>query len=379
MERLVGHIERVLLQHDCVIVPGFGGFVLQSVPAVYRSDEHSFTPALKEVVFNPTLTHNDGLLVESYMQVYAIDFNVAQQFVAADVAEMKALLEEKAEVEIGQVGLFMKEDNHTLFVPSKNCGSFFCMSSYGLPVFHYLPLSTLMPADEPRPVFHSVEPTNDKETSIEKRDKSSSILYQIPITRTFVQVLAASVAVVLLFLLISPSVTNVDQANYPASFIPPDIMRHKTADEIVADAFAESGTIASQKVDTKERQEIPATNQEIPVMRDEIAVTTNVTPAVSPNKTASAKASPTVARSTDATPSYYIIIASYYKREDALKHIKGLKGADATNAKILVADGRVRVYYAQAFSTENAARASMSQLLQTSKQISDAWIYKSKK
>ena len=33
MLRIVTHIERLLLVHDCVIVPKFGGFVLQAVPA----------------------------------------------------------------------------------------------------------------------------------------------------------------------------------------------------------------------------------------------------------------------------------------------------------------------------------------------------------
>ena len=77
MLRIVTHIERLLLVHDCVIVPKFGGFVLQAVPAVQHMEEHTFRPLRKEIGFNMTLQHNDGLLPESYMQMYAVSYRQA--------------------------------------------------------------------------------------------------------------------------------------------------------------------------------------------------------------------------------------------------------------------------------------------------------------
>lgn len=50
MLRIVTHIERLLLVHDCVIVPKFGGFVLQAVPAMQHKEEHTFRPLRKESV-----------------------------------------------------------------------------------------------------------------------------------------------------------------------------------------------------------------------------------------------------------------------------------------------------------------------------------------
>ena len=41
MLRIITHIERLLLTHDCVILPKFGGFVLQILPATYEEEEHS--------------------------------------------------------------------------------------------------------------------------------------------------------------------------------------------------------------------------------------------------------------------------------------------------------------------------------------------------
>ena len=52
MLRIITHIERLLLTHDCVILPKFGGFVLQILPATYEEEEYSFRPMRKEVMFN---------------------------------------------------------------------------------------------------------------------------------------------------------------------------------------------------------------------------------------------------------------------------------------------------------------------------------------
>lgn len=78
MLRIITHIERLLLTHDCVILPKFGGFVLQTLPATYQEEEHLFRPMRKEVMFNVTLQHTDGLLSESYMQTYGVDYRKAQ-------------------------------------------------------------------------------------------------------------------------------------------------------------------------------------------------------------------------------------------------------------------------------------------------------------
>ena len=70
MIELSRHIEALLLEHDCVIVPGLGGFVTQYVPACRLPDEVLFLPPHRTVGFNAELTLNDGLLVQSYMQAY---------------------------------------------------------------------------------------------------------------------------------------------------------------------------------------------------------------------------------------------------------------------------------------------------------------------
>ncbi|MFI5149315.1 MAG: SPOR domain-containing protein [Bacteroidia bacterium] len=56
------YIAELLYRHDCVIIPGFGGFVANYAPAQVHPTQHTFTPPSKSLVFNRSLKNNDGLL-----------------------------------------------------------------------------------------------------------------------------------------------------------------------------------------------------------------------------------------------------------------------------------------------------------------------------
>ncbi|MGM0376598.1 MAG: SPOR domain-containing protein, partial [Bacteroidota bacterium] len=62
------HISDLLYVHDCVIVPGLGGFVANHKPAVVVEERNLFRPPSKEIGFNRSLSHNDGLLAKHVSQ-----------------------------------------------------------------------------------------------------------------------------------------------------------------------------------------------------------------------------------------------------------------------------------------------------------------------
>ena len=387
IDRIIKHIERLLLLHDCVIIPDFGGFVLQSVRAIYLGNEHSFTPTRKEIVFNPTLTHNDGLLVESYMKEYSMDFDKAQQLVSKDVASMKSSLSDSSELQLGAIGIFIKENERFIFTPGKSSDVLFSTRSFGLPIFHYLPLSARSPI---MIASAYVNPNSDSGVSSEKSNKrGKNVIYSIPITRTFLNVLAVSAAVILLFLFISTPIRDVNKASYTASFIPQEIMPKKTADDIVSDAFS---TLASVSVsDDSSENDSPSSSP----VSSSTTTSTTTTPESSVSTTSAPKSS--VAKSTSAKPSaaksaidksaavkpvavngggkkFYVIICSFQSKERTQTYIKQLKGSEeAVSAGIIVRDGRARGY-AQSFSNENDAQAYMKKLQQNTKH-KDAWVY----
>lgn len=55
MIELAQHIEVLLLENDCVIVPGFGGFVAHYAPATHVKEESLFLPPTRTIGFNPQL------------------------------------------------------------------------------------------------------------------------------------------------------------------------------------------------------------------------------------------------------------------------------------------------------------------------------------
>ena len=118
MLRIITHIERLLLTHDCVILPKFGGFVLQILPATYEEEEYSFRPMRKEVMFNVTLQHTDGLLSESYMQTYGVDYRKAQLMLEEDIEALNVSLEQDKRITLGRIGTFsIGEEGQTIFTP----------------------------------------------------------------------------------------------------------------------------------------------------------------------------------------------------------------------------------------------------------------------
>ena len=70
MINLARHIEILLLEHDCVVIPGIGGFITNAEEARFLEQEWQMMPPYRTVRFNQALKSNDGLLVQSYMNIY---------------------------------------------------------------------------------------------------------------------------------------------------------------------------------------------------------------------------------------------------------------------------------------------------------------------
>ena len=64
-------IAELLSLHDCVIIPGFGGFIGNYSPARIDPVHHTFQPPTKNLLFNINLKQNDGLLANAV----ALSFN----------------------------------------------------------------------------------------------------------------------------------------------------------------------------------------------------------------------------------------------------------------------------------------------------------------
>ena len=99
------HIEILLLSNDCVIIPGFGGFMAHYVEARTDVRDNAILPPMRTVGFNPKLTLNDSLLAQSYVEVYDISYPDAVARIEDEVRELRQHLENDGEYTLNDVGV----------------------------------------------------------------------------------------------------------------------------------------------------------------------------------------------------------------------------------------------------------------------------------
>ena len=134
VETLIGNL---LLQHNCVVVPGFGGFVAQRVPARFDEVTSTVYPASKSVLFNKQLISNDGLLVQAYAHHAKLNYSLAEVEVKNCVGAWEKQLNEGQRVSIDRVGmLFLDKERNLSFEQDRFYN--LLMESYGLGSIHFI-------------------------------------------------------------------------------------------------------------------------------------------------------------------------------------------------------------------------------------------------
>lgn len=114
MNYIFHHIEYLIRQHDCVIVPGFGAFLAEDVPARIDMDGERILPPYRSVTFNRSVTVDDGLLVNSISRKEGVTFDEARQLVTKLVATISATLRDGGIVKSGNLGTISHGDDDTI-------------------------------------------------------------------------------------------------------------------------------------------------------------------------------------------------------------------------------------------------------------------------
>ena len=364
MLRIVSHIERLLLFNDCVIIPGFGGFVLQIHPAIYVSEEHTFLPPYKDIVFNPTLKHNDGLLSESYMQQYNMDFNEAQSAITSDIDILKKELDINETLFLGRIGKFQKENSVLLFEPGKDI-SMFNIGSYGLISF-YLPPVEDEESEESITADHVLADTN-KIHVIDEEPQQVTSLHLNKILSSAAGVAAAAIAI---FLLVSTPVKDVNRSAYTASFIP---------SEMVPKRFVTQGDLAGNEEGELENDAdedftvMPAVTA--PMIIPPLVLTIPEIQANStPNETTADLASSSALKIEQVnSKTFYVIIASFATENELNKYMSKAVPSELKDMGVVKNNERIRVY-ANKTTDRKAAEEYMLHLRENEK-YKDAWLF----
>lgn len=343
MIELAKHIEVLLLENDCVIVPGLGGFIAHDRSCVYNEDTGEFCPPARTIGFNPQLVMNDGLLVQSYMQAYNTDFPDATRKIEKLVQKQKEDIYRYGHIYLNNVGtLYYNMNGVYEFEPEAN--GFFTPSLYGLQGFTFPKLSPENVPQE-KPLVEYAMPRTVKTST-----RRSSFHY-----RRWSKNIVAIAAAILLFFLFSIPVENtyLDDAEYASlgsTGLFDAIKNHSMASSIIT--VSPSVQQQEKKQKTVKKQSVKNninTLKPVAVKIEKVAAAPSAKPAahvVKDVKQPVEKKTPAankVPQKATTKADSYIIVASLATNSDAMQVVKQMQQKGYKEAQILESDGRFRV------------------------------------
>ena len=346
MIELAQHIEALLLENDCVIVPNFGGFVAHYAPATYVKEENLFLPPTRIIGFNSQLKLNDGVLVQSYMSAHDTSFADATRMVEKEVNAFVEILHEEGKADLENVGeIRYNIYGNYEFTPYDH--KITTPSLYGLDSFEMRELSALQRKER---ILLPASLTKEKKT------------YEISISRTLLRNAAAMIAVIVMFFAFSTPVENtyVEKNNY-AQLLPAELFEQIEKQSVAVTPVSvetkhnqKNATGQTKKVTAdKARTSRPIAVKEVKVAKQE---TTPAAPAVQPQ----------------ANHPFHIIVAGGIGLKDAEAMAEQLKAKGFAEAKALNSDGKVRVSIRSFGNREEATKQLLE--LRKNETYKNAWL-----
>lgn len=362
MIELARHIEWLLGEHDCVIVPELGGFITHYVPSRWIEAEHLFLPPTRMVAFNPHLRMNDGLLVQSYMEVHHAGFAEASKMVERDVRHFMEALHENGKACLENIGeLCVSMDGAYRFSPFDNKLSTSFL--YGLGSFEMSELKAL----RPKPV--------SRRLPVSKRLYTLGRYHLRQLRAAHVLNILAVVFIVGLFFFAPTPIENTEvvKGNY-ARLLPENLFENfeKQSLAMTPIAVRETMPAAEDFSDIQKKREPirPVRVAEVKVKETE-KQTVSVAQGVA---TTQDESSTTEAVNTVIEKRYHVIVASMGTEKDAHDMVKQLIEKGYTDAEAIIGNGKRRVCI-HSCKTESEAYRYIAALREEGI-FKDAWVLK---
>ena len=377
MIELAQHIEALLLENDCVIVPGLGGFVAHYAPATRVEEENIFLPPTRIIGFNPQLKMNDGLLVQSYMSVYGTNFSDATKMVERKVGELISVLHEEGKVDLPNVGEVRYTIHNTFdFAPYDN--KITTPYLYGLDAFEMQELSALEKPQAEKAVSYSI-PT------VVKKEKRT---FAIKINRAYLTNAAAVVAAIVLSFFFSTPIENTEviEENY-AKLLPDELFEKIEKQSLAITPIVVKQNTPPRKSATDKQAGTKKVVAPVAVREVKVGKTPAVASETKVKEEASHSATTTEAPKQNVQPAatvkpvvaipkrpYHIIIASVGTEQDAETMAAQLISKGFKSAKAIVGDGKMRVSI-ESCGTEVEAYQALARIRQD-ETYKNAWVLK---
>jgi hypothetical protein len=316
-------LEHLLYEHECVIIPQFGGFVVNAQDFQFNAKEGKIYPKRKCVAFNEKLKTDDRFLTTEWAKKQSISQKEASIEITAISKDLKSQIYTQGYLTIGELGAFtLNSENRLSFSPNPDFNA--DLSVFGLfPVGlgHTLP-------KEKKPVLEVVPVAEDLPSYTPEPSpiKVSRSTYVYALIAFIIGGLGA-------FFLTEPS------SQQSQSSLNPIKIEKKVASPV---AVAAPVVPAPVQVDSVQKKVVEAPTEVAPTNQDVI----------------------------------YLIAASFQSLTQAEKGLKEFKSRGFDQAEIILKDEQTK-FYRISLGTEHSMDAGYAKAseLKASKKV-DIWVYK---
>ena len=352
------HIEILLLSNDCVIVPDMGGFMAHSMDARFDDEDNMFLPPYRTLGFNPQLKMNDSLLAQSYVEAYDISYPEAMRRIESEVNELKQHLANEGYYEMNGIGMLtVNDEGHLEFEPCE--AGILTPALYGLSNFEMLPLFSRREKEKEE---------KDKQNRIEHKARKRSTEdgdQAIVIKMSWVRNAVAAAAAVVAFFLISTPVSNSGQSDFTVNTAEIPLIPKETP-KVAKVTIEKPAPVSAPKAEATPELKVEAA----PEPKAEA-----IQPTIAAEPKAEMPKPAAIAEPKDeATPAYYIVLASQVSQKNAEAFVVTLKKRGISDARVYLYNNIRRVVCGN-FRTEAEAYGRLHKVHQT-EGCAEAWVYK---
>lgn len=358
------HIEILLLNNDCVIVPDLGGFMAHYSEAHYDDRDQMFLPPMRTLGFNPALKMNDSLLAQSYIEAYDISYPEAILRIEDEVSELRQHIENEGSYELNDLGILkMNEYGNYEFEPCE--AGILTPTLYGLSTVEMEPLVNMTSSfveAKTRPIkVESILENDAKETVHEEKaqevEMSSSFFkddnddkVHIPVS-VLRNIMAAAIAIFGFFLISTPLNNGSSKEMSMLNFDTETLTRILPKATIQGNAEVKgmkASEVHNDAVVKYDNETTDKTNQQ-----DIVSVERERT-----------------------VPYYTIVLASQVSKKNASLYVEKLHKAGFNEAKIFTSHSSTRVIFNR-YKTEAEAYNALREMREYT-EFHEAWVYQVK-
>lgn len=195
-------IKDLLFTYNRVLIPGFGAFNTEYIPAEINKNTNVIAPPTKKITFNPDQKNDDGLLVKYIIEKDGVDDIEARRRINSFIYEIRKIIKEKGYYLFKGIGkLFFNKGKYTFEQYYK---ANFLLDSFGMTEITLESKENL--------------PSNLKKAGKRKEYKPSARVYDRERTRKRI-IIYTPIAAALIFLIVYIDMVSFnDELIYPSEY-----------------------------------------------------------------------------------------------------------------------------------------------------------------